>query len=52
MGTPGVSPGTFAMLGYEGTVPAGVRPVAELTVPPARPADAPVREKYEIKGRC
>src|SRR5262249_54534506 len=32
VGTPGVGPGTFAMVGYEGTIPAGANPVAELTL--------------------
>src|SRR5204863_9744048 len=30
VGTPGTGPGTFAMLAYEGTIPDGARPVAEL----------------------
>jgi hypothetical protein len=52
VGTPGDGPGTFAMLGYEGTVPVGANPVVEVTYPPAKPDDPPVKEKYEIKGRC
>jgi hypothetical protein len=52
IGTPGDGPGTFAMIGYEGTVPGGLNPVAEVTYPPAKPDDPPVIEKYEIKGRC
>jgi hypothetical protein len=33
-------------------LPAGLSPVAEVELPPARPGDKPVRERYELKGRC
>ena len=52
VGTPGVGNGTFAMLGYEDTVPKDAKPVAEITYQPAKPGDPPVKEKYEIKERC
>jgi hypothetical protein len=52
VGTRGEGPGTFAALGYEGTIPKGACPVAEVTYPPAKPGDPPVKEKYEIKERC
>ncbi len=52
VGTPGVGPGTFAMLGYEGTIPTNVKPVAEFLFP-APSADEPrPREKLEIMDRC
>jgi len=52
VGTPGDGPGTFAMLGYEGTIPEGAKPVAEITFPAAKPGDPLVKERFEIKGRC
>jgi hypothetical protein len=52
VGTPGVGPGTFAMLDYEGTVPAAAKPVADVSLPPAKPGSPPPREKWEIKERC
>ncbi len=52
VGTPGVGPGTFAMIGYQDTIPESARPVAELSWPAAKSGAAPVKEKFEIKGRC
>lgn len=52
VGSPGDGPGTLAMLAYEGTIPKTACPVAEITYPPAKPGEAPFREKYEIKERC
>jgi hypothetical protein len=52
VGTPGVGPGTFAMLDYEGTVPAAAKPAADVSLPPAKPGAPPLREKWEIKERC
>lgn len=52
VGTPGVGPGTFAMVAYEDTIPKDAKPVAEVEYQPAKPGDPPVREKYEIKERC
>jgi hypothetical protein len=52
VGTPGVGPGTFAMVRYEDTIPEDAKPVAEVTYQPAKPGDPPVKEKYEVKGRC
>jgi hypothetical protein len=52
VGTPGVGPGTFAMLDYEGTVPANVKPVADVVLPAAKPGAPPLKEKWEIKERC
>jgi hypothetical protein len=52
VGTPGFGPGAFAMLGYEGTIPAAAHPVAEITLPPAKPDQPPARAKYELPKRC
>jgi hypothetical protein len=52
VGTPGAGNGTFAMLGYEGTIPKESQPAAEVTYQPKKPGDPPVKEKYEIKERC
>lgn len=52
VGTPGVGPGTFAMLQYEDTIPRDVWPRAELSFPPARGKDPPRKELFEIKERC
>jgi hypothetical protein len=52
VGTPGVGPGTFAMLDYEGTVPADVKPVADVALPPARPGGPPLKERWVIRDRC
>ena len=37
VGTPGVGPGTFAMLAYEDTIPEKATPVAEIAFPSAKP---------------
>jgi hypothetical protein len=52
VGTPGVGPGSFAMLGYEDTIPKSVKPVAEVSLPPAKPGAPPLKEKWVIESRC
>jgi hypothetical protein len=52
VGTPGVGPGSFAMVKYEGTVPEGKHPKVEATFSPKVPAAKPVKELYELKERC
>jgi hypothetical protein len=52
VGTPGVGPGTFAMLGYEDTIPATAKPVADVSLPSAKPGAPPPKEKWVIKDRC
>jgi hypothetical protein len=52
VGTQGVGPGTFAMLDYEGTVPVTAMPVADVSLPPAKPGAPSLRERWEIKERC
>ena len=52
VGTPGVGPGTFAMIGYEDTIPESAKPIAEIAFHSRKPGGAPVIEKFEIKDRC
>lgn len=52
VGTPGEGPGTFAMLSYLDTIPEDAKPVAEITYRPAKPGDKPLKELFEIEGRC
>ncbi len=52
VGTPGVGPGTFASLKYDGTIPEDAKPVAEVHYSPAKNGASPVTEKWVIEGRC
>jgi len=52
VGTPGVGPGTFAMLGYQDCIPTDAYPKAEVTFAAKTAGDAPVKELFEIKERC
>jgi hypothetical protein len=52
VGTPGHGPGTFAMLGYEDTIPREVKPVAELSLPSANPGAPPLKERWVVRDRC
>jgi hypothetical protein len=52
VGSPGVGPGTFAMVEYEDTIPKNVKPIAELILPPSKAGTQPSKEPFEIKGRC
>jgi hypothetical protein len=52
VGTPGIGPGTFAMVAYTDTIPQSAKPVAMVTYQPAKPGDPPVTEHFEIKDRC
>jgi hypothetical protein len=52
VGTPGEGPGTFAMLGYEGTIPLQARVSAEILFPASAIGKSPVREQFELKERC
>lgn len=52
VGTPGIGPGTFAMLSYMDTIPESSKPVAEITYLPAKPGEKPLKEHFEIKERC
>jgi hypothetical protein len=52
IGTPGIGPGTFAMVSYEKLVPDSAHVVVEAEFAPNKPGDPPVRQKYELKDRC
>jgi hypothetical protein len=52
VGTPGIGPGTFAMVGYQDTIPETAKPVADLVLPGEKSGVPPVRDKCIIKGRC
>jgi hypothetical protein len=52
VGTPGLGPGTTALVGYDDFIPRDVFPRVEIEFPPERDGSAPLRERYELKGRC
>ncbi len=52
VGTPGVGPGSFAMLVYQDTIPADLNPGIEINYPPAGKDGPRPRETYELKERC
>ena len=52
VGSPGVGAGTFAMLGYEDTIPKTSFPKAEITFAPSTPGGTPIKEHFELKERC
>jgi hypothetical protein len=52
VGTPGLGPGTTALVGYDGFIPRDVFPRVEIEFPPEREGSTSVRELYELKGRC
>jgi hypothetical protein len=52
VGTPGIGPGSTTYVSYEGVIPEKVFPTLEVTYPPKKPGEAPVRERYELKKRC
>jgi hypothetical protein len=52
VGTPGVGAGTMAYIFYDGVIPRNAYPKLEVTYPPAKPGDTPLKELYELRGRC
>jgi len=52
VGTPGVGPGTFAMLAYEGAIPDAAVTQVEIEYPPQKPGAPPVRQSFELRQRC
>lgn len=52
LGTPGRGKGTFVSTAYEGVIPHGVHPSAEIVFPAHHSGDPPVKVIYPIKGRC
>lgn len=51
VGTPGVGPGTFAMLYYEDCIPKDAYPKAEIIFTAGKSGE-PVKELFELKERC
>jgi hypothetical protein len=51
VGTPGSGPGTFAMLGYEGTIPKTATAFADIAFPAGKRAP-PIKERFVFKERC
>ena len=52
VGSAGIGPGTFAMLGYESTIPKDVKPVVELRLPAPKAGEPLRKEAFELKDRC
>jgi hypothetical protein len=52
VGTPGLGAGTTAFVAYDGLIPSDAYPRVEITYPPRRKGETPVKELYELKGRC
>jgi hypothetical protein len=52
VGSPGVGPGTMAYLFYDGVIPQSACPKLAVTYPPLKPGEAPLKELYELRGRC
>jgi hypothetical protein len=52
VGTPGVGPGTMAFLFYDGVIPRTAYPKLQVTYPPVKPGAPPLKELYELRGRC
>lgn len=52
VGTPGLGPGTTALVAYEGFIPRDAHPRVEIEFPPERQGSPPLRQLYELKERC
>jgi hypothetical protein len=52
VGTPGIGPGSTAWIDYDGVVPENAYPTLEISYPPKRPGDPPIRARYELTRRC
>jgi len=52
VGTRGLGAGTFASVGYQGTIPEDARPAGEVTFAPARAGGEPVKKRFELEERC
>jgi RNA polymerase sigma factor (sigma-70 family) len=52
VGTPGVGPGTFAMLAYNNTIPKEAKAVVEATYRSNAPGNPPIKEKSILNDRC
>jgi hypothetical protein len=51
VGSPGVGPGTFAMVGFEDTIPNDAKPLVELALP-VKGKHPAIKLKMPIKDRC
>src|SRR5262245_18201260 len=52
VGTRGLGAGTFAMLGYDDTIPKDAHPVGDMTFAPPKAGGDPVKKRFEFKERC
>jgi hypothetical protein len=52
VGTPGLGSGTMAYIFYDGVIPRNAYPKLEVTYPPVQPGEPPLKELYELRGRC
>jgi hypothetical protein len=52
VGSPGLGAGTMAFLFYDSVIPRTAYPKLEITYPPVRPGVPPLKELYELRGRC
>ncbi|HWB11328.1 MAG TPA: hypothetical protein VG826_19015 [Pirellulales bacterium] len=52
IGTPGLGAGTTAYVGYEGIIPKGLSPRADITFAPASADQKPIRARYDLTHRC
>jgi hypothetical protein len=52
VGSPGVGPGTIAMLAYEGTIPALAKPTMEIHFQPAQPGSPQTIQRFDFSDRC
>jgi hypothetical protein len=52
VGTPGFGPGTMAYIFYDGVIPRNAYPKLEITYAAVRPGEPPLKEEYELRGRC
>jgi hypothetical protein len=52
VGTPGMGPGTTALVDYEGVIPADAYPTVDVVYPPKHEGEPSAREHYVLKRRC
>jgi len=52
VGSPGLGPGTTAVVGFEELIPRDAFPRVDVVFPPEREGSVPYRELFELKERC
>lgn len=52
VGSLGIGPGSTTWIDYENVIPTDKYPTLDIVYPPNRPGSAPMREHYDMKGRC